>query len=832
MKKHILFSALFALFVCSLSAQTNNIWQSGGISQTVGAPTYKPGAKGNIVAIDTVTGIWYVSRDRYAANGNWLSMGQRIEQISGCSAPAYTPNKYNSDLVINNCAVPELYYHSGGGVWVQLNASGSTYTAGTGIAISGSNVISNTAPDQTVSLTGAGGNVITGTYPSFTITGTPATGAETIVTAGTGASVTGTGTSGSPYVVSSTITQYTDETAQDAVGAMVGNTLTYTDATPLLDVKTQMSITSDASGVKLSGDAASPGNSKLYGTDGSGVKGWQSQPTGTTDLSISGSSSPLTINSSTGTDITATAGTGISLAGTSGNMTITNTGDTNASDDITGTIASTQVAYGSGTNTIAGNANLTWDGTALQVGTSFIKHASGATTFRKIGTRTYLLAEAGNGTTTATSTVGIGYQALLAATNLSSSVAIGEGAYSSATSGGYGVAIGHNALKSTTTLGGNIAIGYEAGYSIVAPALPSTLIGYQAGKWVTGYGNVAIGENALTGISGQSACNGNVAIGRNALKGITSGGSNVAIGANAGLAVTTGTGLFALGQGALQGTTSATYTIAIGENAGGTGFLTGAYSVFIGNETGQLGNGDNNVFIGYQAGRSRLSSNNVFLGANTGAGPYAGVTNTGYDNVMMGVYSGTALTTGYRNISLGSTNLSALTTGNSNIAIGYNNNQTTTTGSGNITIGATSPPSGATVSNELRIGSAIYGTTVNTFGSAKIGIGVVSPAEVLSVAGNLQLTTAGNKLKIATGSNASIGTSTLVAGTVTVSTTAVATGSHIVVCYDTPAGTLASGLSAPTASIVNATSFVINSLTTAGVVNTLDTSSVRWWIIN
>ena len=233
--KTILFSALLALFVCSLSAQTNNIWQSGGISQTVGPPTFKPGAKGNIVAIDTVTGVWYVSRDRYAANGSWLSMGDRIESISGCSAPAYTPNKYNSEIVINNCGAPsyitdfpKLYQHIGGGVWVCLNCSaGSTYTAGTGIAISGSNVISNTAPDQTVSLTGAGGNVITGTYPSFTITGTPATGAETIVTAGTGASVTGAGTSGSPYVVSSTITQYTDELAQDAAGAMVSGNISF-----------------------------------------------------------------------------------------------------------------------------------------------------------------------------------------------------------------------------------------------------------------------------------------------------------------------------------------------------------------------------------------------------------------------------------------------------------------------------------------------------------------------------------------------------------------------------------------------------------------------------
>jgi hypothetical protein len=44
---------------------------------------------------------------------------------------------------------------------------------------------------------------------------------------------------------------------------------------------------------------------------------------GATDLSISGTSSPLTLNSSSGTDVTVTAGSGISLSGTSSNMTIT-----------------------------------------------------------------------------------------------------------------------------------------------------------------------------------------------------------------------------------------------------------------------------------------------------------------------------------------------------------------------------------------------------------------------------------------------------------------------------------------------------------------------------
>lgn len=88
------------------------------------------------------------------------------------------------------------------------------------------------------------------------------------------------------------------------------------------------------------------------------------------------------------------------------------------------------------------------------------------------------------------------------------------------------------------------------------------------------------------------------------------------------------------------------------------------------------------------------------------------------------------------------------------------------------------------------------------------------------------------KLNVATGSNKSIGTATLSSGTITVNTTSVSASSIIIVTYNTPSGTLASGLSAPAASRIAGTSFVINSLTTAGVVNTLDNSTVNWWIIN
>jgi len=117
------------------------------------------------------------------------------------------------------------------------------------------------------------------------------------------------------------------------------------------------------------------------------------------------------------------------------------------------------------------------------------------------------------------------------------------------------------------------------------------------------------------------------------------------------------------------------------------------------------------------------------------------------------------------------------------------------------------------------------GTAMRITHGGKVGIGTYFPAEKLSVAGNIELTTVGNKLKIATGSNASMGTATLVAGTVTVSTTAVATGSTIFLTCNTPGG-VQGFLSAPVASITNATSFVINSS------NVADTSTVNWWIVN
>lgn len=78
------------------------------------------------------------------------------------------------------------------------------------------------------------------------------------------------------------------EAVQDAVGqaimAAAGGAITYDDvantiAAALGNLAFPMSVTKDAGGnVILTNDAATPGNSMYYGTDGAGAKGWYALP--------------------------------------------------------------------------------------------------------------------------------------------------------------------------------------------------------------------------------------------------------------------------------------------------------------------------------------------------------------------------------------------------------------------------------------------------------------------------------------------------------------------------------------------------------------------------
>jgi len=93
-------------------------------------------------------------------------------------------------------------------------AATAVYTAGTGISLT-NNVITNTAPDQTVTLTQGGATTITGTYPNFTITST-----DTTYTAGGGIGLTGTTFSvaaGSGLTQDTDGLSHADTSSQDSV---------------------------------------------------------------------------------------------------------------------------------------------------------------------------------------------------------------------------------------------------------------------------------------------------------------------------------------------------------------------------------------------------------------------------------------------------------------------------------------------------------------------------------------------------------------------------------------------------------------------------------------
>jgi hypothetical protein len=135
-------------------------------------------------------------------------------------------------------------------------------TGGTAISISGtypSFTVTNSAPDQVVSLTGAGTTVVTGTYPNFTITSNDSTVGTVTSVAGSGGT-TGLTLTGGPITTAGTLTlggtlavanggtgqsSYTD--GQLLIGNTTGNTLTKATLT----AGTNISITNGAGAITI-----------------------------------------------------------------------------------------------------------------------------------------------------------------------------------------------------------------------------------------------------------------------------------------------------------------------------------------------------------------------------------------------------------------------------------------------------------------------------------------------------------------------------------------------------------------------------------------------------
>jgi len=320
--------------------------------------------------------------------------------------------------------------------------------------------------------------------------------------------------------------------------------------------------------------------------------------------------------------------------------------------------------------------------------------------------------------------------------------------------------------------------GFSAG---MVSSTGQTFYGYQAGNRVPGVAasNTAYGYRALSS---------------------TITGSNTAIGYDAGRLITGG------------------FNTALGRFAMDLGTAAGASNTALGAYTMRPVTGANNTTVGTLSYQFLTSgSSNVGVGVNAG-----GTTTTGSQNVNVGLNTNYLNLTGNSNVAVGyyslSKNISSF-----NVAIGYNSGSDITTGSYNVILGGNVGTSIATFSRHILIsdGEGNIRQTFDSVGKSRIGTGF-STGDRLELDGNLSLMNAGDKIKIATGSDASVGTATLSAGTVTVNTTAVTASSKIFATLTSCASCGAVYIGTITAG----TSFVINSS------NVGDASTVNWWIVN
>jgi hypothetical protein len=213
-----------------------------------------------------------------------------------------------------------------GSAWDALPDSTTTYTAGTGISVTGT-VIANTAPDQTVVVTGA-----TGTYPSFALPDASATNElQTISTSGAAGNIT-----------------------LSNGGGTLNLNVNDADASTTNELQ-NLSLTGQALGISSGTGVTLP----VVGVAaGAGVS--VSTTAGVTTVTNTGVLAE--VDGSTTNEIQALSysAPNLSLSGGGGSVAI-------PQGDITGTGANTRLAYFTGAKTITGSGNALYDGNGLNI---------------------------------------------------------------------------------------------------------------------------------------------------------------------------------------------------------------------------------------------------------------------------------------------------------------------------------------------------------------------------------------------------------------------------------------------------------------------------------
>lgn len=183
-----------------------------------------------------------------------------ISSPTGGNLLAYDQtNQYWKNINLTDGTAISITETTGGAVTITNTAPDQTVSisAGTGISTSGTYpnfTVTNTAPDQVVALTGGGTTTITGTYPNFTISSDDqydGTVTSVDLTAGTGISV-----SGGPITSSGSITVTNtapDQTVVLNAGTGISTSGTYPNFTVTNTAPDQTVALSAGTGISVSG---------------------------------------------------------------------------------------------------------------------------------------------------------------------------------------------------------------------------------------------------------------------------------------------------------------------------------------------------------------------------------------------------------------------------------------------------------------------------------------------------------------------------------------------------------------------------------------------------
>jgi len=376
--------------------------------------------------------------------------------------------------------------------------------------------------------------------------------------------------------------------------------------------------------------------------------------------------------------------------------------------------------------------------------------------------------------------IGIGYNALTSATTGYQNMALGNNSLGNLITGYNNTGIGGNTLKSIRTERNHVAIGVGAMEFASASAgdnnFSNVSIGVEAGRYLTGSRNVALGYQAMYQSSGSGGNILSVAIGYQALFGAGAGTNasyNTAIGYRAMYSAETlyqsmalgysslenakiGQGNIVIGNTAMQNALQSNDVVAIGRAA-----LLNAQriqqAVAIGEQA--MGNQFNAVTstqtsvaavaIGFKAMQGESTAfNNMHIG-NTAIGDNAlQFISTGSYNTVIGNAAAAKLPSGSYNIAIGKDSF-FWSEGEANTAIGYQAGYKVT-GSNNVAIGNFALQSDDAGANRLSNNTTAIGASAGRYaagsGSVFIGYGA-GPSSTATVNDKLYISNApGNPL--------------------------------------------------------------------------------------